>query len=104
MSTSVVLIGGCALVTAAIKAAGPVALGGRELPARMTAVVTLLAPALLAALIVTQALADGQRLAVGSDTAGVIAGGVVVWRTGSIVGCVVVAALLTAGLRAISIG
>ena len=101
MSASVALIAGCALVTAAIKAAGPVALGGRELPRPFTAVVVLLAPALLAALVVTQTLADGQRLAIGDDTIGVIAGGLVAWRTGSIIGCVVVAAAVTAGLRAL---
>jgi branched chain amino acid efflux pump len=101
MSAAVALIGGCALVTAAIKATGPVALGGRELPGWFSGVVALLAPALLSALIVTQALADGQRLAIGADTAGVLAGGLVAWRTSSVVGCVVVAAGVTAGLRAL---
>ena len=60
----------------------------------------LLAPALLAALVVTQVFADGDRIAVGAETAGVAAGGLVMWRTESIVGCVLVAAVLTAGLRA----
>jgi branched-subunit amino acid transport protein len=101
MSTAVIVIGGCAVVTAAIKAAGPIALGGRDLPPRFTAVVILLAPALLAALVVTQALADGDRLAVGADTAGVLAGGLVAWRWGSIIACVVVAAAVTAALRAL---
>ena len=101
MSTSVALIAGCALVTAAIKSVGPIALGGRELPDWFASVIVLLAPALLAALVVTQALADGDRLAVGPDTAGVAAGGLVAFRTGSIVGCAVVAAALTAGLRAL---
>lgn len=101
MSTSVALIAGLAVVTAAIKAAGPIVLGGRELPARFLGVIGLLAPALLAALVVTATLADGQRLAVGEHTAGVVAGGLVAWRTGSIIGCVVVAAAVTAGLRAL---
>lgn len=101
MSTSGALIASCAVVTAAIKAFGPIALGGRELPERFAAVIALLAPALLAALAVTQALADGQRLAVGTDTAGVVAGGVVAWRTGSIIGCVLTAATVTALLRAL---
>jgi branched-subunit amino acid transport protein len=101
VSTTAILIAGCAIITAAIKAAGPVALGGRELPQRFTGVIILLAPALLAALIVTQALADGQKLAVGYDTAGVVAGGLVAWRTGSIIGCVLVAAAVTALLRAV---
>ena len=46
--------------TMAIKAAGPVLLGGRPLPDRLRAVVALLAPALLAALVATTAFADGQ--------------------------------------------
>ena len=101
MSATVAVIAGCALVTAAIKAIGPVALGGRELPGWFTGVIMLFAPALLAALVATQALADGDRLAVGPDTAGVLAGGLAAWRTGSIVACVVVAAVVTAGLRAL---
>ena len=100
MSTSVSLIAGLAVVTAAIKAAGPIVLGGRELPSQLLGVIGLLAPALLAALVVTATLADGKELAVGEHTAGVAAGGVVAWKTGSIIGCVVVAALVTAGLRA----
>jgi branched-subunit amino acid transport protein len=95
------LIGGCALVTAVLKAIGPIALGGRELPLWVTSVIVLLAPALLAALVFTQAFADGKDLTVGAETAGVVAGGLVAWRTGSIVGCVVVAAVLTAALRAL---
>jgi branched-subunit amino acid transport protein len=101
MSTSASLIAGCALVTAAIKAAGPVALGGRDLPEWSTRVIVLLAPALLAALVATAALADGDELALGAETGGVAAAGLVVWRTDSIVACVAVAAAVTAGLRAL---
>ncbi|CAA9534326.1 MAG: hypothetical protein AVDCRST_MAG85-3958 [uncultured Solirubrobacteraceae bacterium] len=95
-----IIVAGCAVVTFAIKAAGPVALGGRDLPDAFSRVIVLMAPALLAALIVTNALADGDRLAIGADTAGVAAGALVVWWRGSIVGCVVTAAVVTAGLRA----
>ena len=95
------LIAGCAAVTIAIKAAGPVALGGRELPPGFNSVIALMGPALLAALIVTQALADGERLHVGADTAGVAAAGVVAWRGGSVVPAVAVAVVVTAGLRAL---
>jgi branched chain amino acid efflux pump len=101
VSTTAAVILGCAVVTFAIKAAGPVALGGRPLPERFTGVIALLAPALLAALVVTHTLADGEELAVGANTAGVVAGGLVAWRTGSIIGCVVVAAGVTAVLRAL---
>ncbi|MDQ3632764.1 MAG: hypothetical protein M3417_16140 [Actinomycetota bacterium] len=51
-------------------------------------------------MVVTQALADGGRLAVGADTAGVAAGGLVAARTGSVVAAVVAAAAVAAGLRA----
>jgi branched-subunit amino acid transport protein len=101
VSSSVTLIAGLAIVTAAIKAAGPIVLGGRELPPRFLGVISLLAPALLAALVVTATLAEGKEIAVGDQTAGVIAGGAVAWKTGSIIGCVVVAAAVTAGLRAL---
>jgi branched-subunit amino acid transport protein len=95
------LIAGCAAVTFAIKAAGPVMLGGRELPPRFSGVVALMAPALLAALVVTQALADGERLHAGADTAGVAAAGVVVWRGGSVLPAVALAVAITATLRAL---
>jgi branched-subunit amino acid transport protein len=95
------LTAGCAVVTFIIKAAGPVALGGRALPARLSSVVALMAPALLAALVVTQALADDDRLHVGADTAGVAAAGVAVWRGASVLPAVVLAVAITAGLRAL---
>jgi branched-subunit amino acid transport protein len=95
------LIAGCAVVTAVIKAAGPVAFGGRDLPERLGGVIALMAPALLVALVVTQALADGGRIVIGADTAGVGIAGVVLWRGGSILLAVAVAVLVTAGLRAL---
>ena len=59
--TAWLIVGGCAVSTAAIRAAGPVLLGGRELPPRVTAVIALLAPALLAALVVTDTLSEGRE-------------------------------------------
>ena len=101
MSTAVALIGACAVMTAALKAVGPVALGCRTLPTRFRRVVVLLAPALLAALVVTQTLAVEQRLTVGASTAGVAAAGVIAWRGAPIVVCLIVAAVVTASARAI---
>ena len=101
MSAAAMTIAGCAVVTAAIKAVGPVALGGRELPTWFTSVVILLSPALLAALVATQAFAEGDHLAIEADTAGVAVGGLVMWRSGSIVACVLAAAAVTAVLRAL---
>ena len=103
MSTIGVVIAGCALTTAAIKASGPVALGGRDLPIWASSVIALLAPALLAALVVTSAFADGRHLAVGADTVGVICGGALSLAGRSIVLSVVVAAVVTAGLRALGL-
>jgi branched-subunit amino acid transport protein len=54
----VVVVVGAA--TMAIKAAGPVFLGGRPLPPRVQSVVRLLAPAVLAALVATGVLSIGQ--------------------------------------------
>ena len=77
MSSAWELIVGCAALTFAIKAAGPVALGGRELPARFSSVIALMAPALLAALVVTHSLANGRHLEVGAQAVGVLASGAV---------------------------
>jgi branched-subunit amino acid transport protein len=96
-----VLIVLVAVITAAIKAAGPIALGGRELPAWFSSIVTAMPAAVLAALVVTSALADGDKLFIGPDTAGVAAAGIIAWRGGSVITCVLVAAAVTAGLRAI---
>ena len=103
MSTATIwgLIALCAVVTAAIKGAGPFALGGRELPSWFSRVITFMAPALLAALVCTATLADGEKLAVGADTAGVAVAGVALWRGASVIVGVAIAAAVTAALRAI---
>jgi branched-subunit amino acid transport protein len=95
------LIAAVAVVTVLIKAAGPVVLGGRELPARVSSVIALMPPVLLAALVVTSTFADGRHLQVDASTAGVAVAGVLVWRRHSIVLAVVVAAGVTAAIRAI---
>lgn len=95
------LIAACAVITAAIKGVGPLALGGRELPAWFSAIVAMMAPALFAALVVTQALADGREWAVGADTVGVALATVAAWRGASVIAVVAVAAGTTALLRAV---
>jgi branched-subunit amino acid transport protein len=101
MSTTVAVVLGCAVVTFMIKAAGPVLSGGRDLPAAAQSVLVLFAPALLAALVVVSVLADGKDLTVDAETAGVAVSGLVYHRTQSIVWCVLVAAVVTAGIRAL---
>ncbi len=93
------VIAGCAAVTAAIKAAGPIALGGRALPGWFTSIVGLLTPALLVALVITSTFAHGHQLAVGANAAGVAVAGVVFLRGGSVLVGVLVAAVVTALLR-----
>ncbi len=95
------LILGLAVLTALIKAAGPVLLGGRALPPRITRVIVLMAPTLLSALVVTSVLASGRSWSVGAHTVGVAVAAIMLWRRCSLVLSVVVAVLLTAGLRAL---
>jgi hypothetical protein len=60
-----------------------------------------LAAALLAALVVTSALADGKHLHIGADTAGVTVAGIALARGASVIVGVVLAAAITAALRAL---
>ena len=96
-----VLILGCAGLTVLIKAAGPVLLGGRELPQWFTRVVVLMAPTLLCALVVTSVFASGRSWSVGAQTVGVAVAAVMLWRRMSLVLAVAVAVVITAGLRAL---
>jgi branched-subunit amino acid transport protein len=96
------MILGLALTTAAVKAVGPVVFGGREPHPAFMRVVAMMAPALLAALVVTSVLVDGRKLGVGADSVGVLVAGVLLWRGRSLVLAVVVAVAVTAGLRAVT--
>lgn len=95
-------IAGCTVVTALIKAIGPVALGGRDMPPRLTGVIELMAPALLAALVVTSTFAVGDQWHVGANTAGVAVGGIILVRRGPLLVAVMTAVAVTALLRAIT--
>jgi hypothetical protein len=66
-----VTIGVLSACTVAIKAAGPLALGGRALPDHVSAVTRLVAPALLASLVVYETFsADGTGLTADARLAG----------------------------------
>jgi branched-subunit amino acid transport protein len=93
-----------AVATAIIRASGPVALGGRDLPEGLQGVVALIAPALLAALVVTQTLgaAEGGELEPDARIAGVAAAAVALRGGAPMVAVVVLAAAVTAGLRAVA--
>lgn len=95
------MIGGIAVTTALVKAAGPVLLGGRDLPARAVGVIRLLPAVLLAALVVTSTFAEGQHLEVDAATAGVAVGAVLIWQRRPLLLAVLVAVAVTAAIRAL---
>jgi hypothetical protein len=87
--------------TLALKAAGPVILGGRPLPDRLSGVVTLVGPALLAALVAIGTFAHGQRLVVDARVLGVAAAAVAIRFRAPVLVVVIIAAAVTAGARAL---
>jgi len=102
-TTAWTLIAALAVATIALKAVGPLATGGRTLPARVASIIAVMPAALLSALVVTGTLTnDDGDLTAGADAVGVLAAGAVVWRTGSVLGGVLVALVLTAALRALT--
>jgi len=88
--------------TVAIKSLGPVLLGGRPLPERLTGVVELLAPAVLGALVAVQTFGQGQALALDARLIGVAAAGIALWRKAPLLVVVIVAAAATALARALT--
>jgi branched-subunit amino acid transport protein len=87
--------------TAAIKAAGPALVGGRDLPPRIARVIALFAPALLAALIVVETFGTvgGRGLTIDARAAGLAVAAAVLVTTESLVGAIVGAAAATALVR-----
>ena len=102
MSAAWVTILALAVATALIKASGPAALGGRPLPPRMIQVISLLAPALLAALVLVESFSHDGELAVDARTGGVAAAAVSLSLRRDVLLAVVVAAATTALLRAVA--
>jgi len=90
------------LATVALKAAGPVLAAGRQLPQGAGRVVDLLAPALLAALVATQAFSADEELVLDERAAGVAVAAVAILLRAPLLVVVVAAAATAAGLRAIS--
>ncbi|HET9671490.1 MAG TPA: AzlD domain-containing protein [Actinomycetota bacterium] len=95
---TVLLVGGA---TVAIKGMGPVLLGGRPLPPRLGRVIALLAPAVLAALVAINTFGDDRSLVLDERALGVAAAAVAVGLKAPLLIAVVVAAVVTAGARAL---
>ena len=97
--TIVVVVG---LATIAIKALGPIALGGRPLPSRLAGPIALLAPALLAALVAINTLGGDRRLVVDARLLGVAAAAVAIKLKAPVLIVILVAAAATASVRALT--
>jgi uncharacterized membrane protein len=94
-----VTIAALALATAALRLAGPLALGGRPLPARALTVVELLASALLAALVVVETFGKGRSLTLDARALGVAFAALALWRRAPMTVVVLGAAAVTAIAR-----
>ena len=94
-----VLVVGAA--TIAFKATGPVLLGRRELPAWLAGPVAFLAPAVLAALVVTQAVGGHREIVIDARLAGLGAAAVAVALRAPLLAVMVVAAATAALVRLI---
>jgi len=87
--------------TLALKAVGPVGVAGRRLPSRVTAPLALVAPAILAALVVTETFAAGRSLVFDARVAGLLAGIAAVALRLPLWAVVVAGAIATAAVRLI---
>jgi uncharacterized membrane protein len=102
MTTLWIVIVIVTVATVAIKAAGPLLVGGRELPPRAVAVIALLAPALLAALVVTQTFGEDGHLVLDERAIGVAVAGLALALRAPVLVAVALAAVSTALTRAFS--
>jgi uncharacterized membrane protein len=89
-----------ALASAALRAVGPILLGGRELPSSANAVIALLVPAVLTVLVVTQTFSEDGRLVLDDKAIGVAVAAVVLALRAPVLLAVALAVVTTALARA----
>jgi hypothetical protein len=94
------VIAALAVGSTALKVTGPLLAGGRQPPAAANRVIALLAPALIASLVVVGTLTDGQALTLDARLGGVTAGALALWYRAPVVVALLVAAATAALLRA----
>ena len=99
VSTTWIVVAAVGAATIALKSVGPVLLGGRPLPAHLTGIVALLAPALLAALVVTQVVGGDEELVLDARLVGLGAAVVAILLRAPLLVVVVAAAAATAVVR-----
>ena len=96
-----IAIGVMTVISFAIKAVGPVALGGRELPPAAERLIVLMPAALLSALVMVQTFAHSRDLVLDARAAGLVAAIVALALRASVLVVLLTAALVTAGVRAL---
>jgi branched chain amino acid efflux pump len=96
-----IAVAGVGVATIALKGAGPLVFADRSLPRAFAAVMPLLAPCLLAALVVSQTLADGRALTLDARALGVVAAAVALMLRAPLLVVLVVSAGVAAGARAL---
>ncbi len=102
MTTAWIVVAVLFVGTAAMRAAGPVAFGGRSLSGRGASVVALVAPSLLGALVVYETVSAGaQGIELDARLAGLAAAAVALVLRLPLIAVVLVAALATALTRLI---
>jgi uncharacterized membrane protein len=104
MSDSWLVVLAVGIGTIAIKAAGPVLMGGHPLPERARGVVALLAPALLAALVATNTFASGQQLVADARLIGVAVAALAIALRAPVLGVVILGAAAAAATRLLGAG
>jgi hypothetical protein len=101
MITAWIAVAAVGAATIAIKGAGPVVFAGRPLPRSFALVMPLLAPCLLAALVVGQTLSNGRALVVDARLAGVAAAAVALLLRAPLLVVLAAAAGVAAAARAL---
>jgi branched chain amino acid efflux pump len=101
MISAWIAVAAVGVATVALKGAGPVVFADRPLPRTFAVVMPLLAPCLLAALVVGQTLADGRALVVDARVFGVAAAAVALALRAPLLVVLALAAGVAAGARAL---
>jgi branched chain amino acid efflux pump len=101
MSSTWLVVAIVGVGTVLCKALGPVLLGGRTLPSQLAGIVDMLAPALLAALVVTQAVGGDRKLVFDERLFGFAAAIIAIRLRAPLLAIIVAAAGVTALARLI---
>jgi branched-subunit amino acid transport protein len=101
MTPAWIAVAGVGAATIALKGAGPLVFARRPLPGWVRALMPLLAPCLLAALVVGQTVGDGRAVVIDARVAGVAAASVALLLRAPLLVVLVAAAGVAAAARAL---